>query len=90
MQKRPCECCVSKAVQSVTSVRACALPILCKRAAVCRQAAMHFKAEGVSTCCHRRRGCTECLLRIPEEASQELTGEGTKYVFALRAEPGRI
>lgn len=35
------------------------------------------------------RGVARRLQRIPEEASQELT-EGRKYVFALRAEPGRI
>lgn len=28
--------------------------------------------------------------RIPEETSQELTGEGVKYVFVLTAKPGRI
>lgn len=56
LQKHPYEWCVSNAVQSMTSVRACALPLLCKRAAVCRQAAMHLRAEGVSTCCHRRGG----------------------------------
>lgn len=31
------------------------------------------------------------VLRIPEGASPELTGEGTKYVFVLTAKkPGRI
>lgn len=30
------------------------------------------------------------VLRIPEETSQELTGERTKYVFVLTAKPGRI
>lgn len=30
------------------------------------------------------------VLRIPEEASQELTGDRTKYVFAFKVKPGRI
>lgn len=30
------------------------------------------------------------VLRIPEEASQELTRKRTHYVFALTVKPGRI
>lgn len=34
-------------------------------------------------------GAIKHVLRIPEEASQELTGEGKKYVFVLSEKPGR-
>lgn len=42
------------------------------------------KAEGLD------RGVVVHVLRIPEEASQELTGEGAKYAIVLTAKPGRI
>lgn len=59
---------------------------------------MQGRGEGASSCCHRwgeeggegqDQGVARRLQRIPEETSQEPTG-GRKYVFALRAEPGRI
>lgn len=35
-------------------------------------------------------GVAVLVLRIPEEASQELTRDGAKYVFVLTAKPGGI
>lgn len=69
-------------------------PKLCKQPAVCRQRCVLERRKGSGLVMSKGKGLDLGVIvhvrRIPEETSQELTGEDTKYVFVLTAKPGRI